>query len=44
LDARLTTLLCKKPKEVKTACNLAEYSKEGCGKMVIFANDDKITP
>jgi hypothetical protein len=37
LDARLTTLLCKKKnivaksKEVKTGCNLAESSKEGCG-------------
>jgi hypothetical protein len=36
LDARLTTLLCKKiivakSKEVKTGCNLAESSKEDCG-------------
>jgi hypothetical protein len=37
LDARLTTLLCKKihiftkSKEVKTGYNLAESSKEGCG-------------
>jgi hypothetical protein len=31
----LTTLVCKKivskSKEVKTVCNLAESSKEGCG-------------
>jgi hypothetical protein len=36
LDARLTTLLCKKvavtkSKEVKTGCNLTESSKEGYG-------------
>jgi hypothetical protein len=36
LDARLTTLLCKritvaKPKEVKTGSNLAESSKEDYG-------------
>jgi hypothetical protein len=36
LDARLTTLLCKKiivtkSKEVKTGCNRAESSTEGCG-------------
>jgi hypothetical protein len=47
LDARLTTLLCKKmlllrnPKKVKTGCNKAEifygmlWLKKGC-----FANDD----
>jgi hypothetical protein len=35
LDARLTTLLCKKivtkSKDVKTRFNLAEYSEEGYG-------------
>jgi hypothetical protein len=36
LDARLPTLFCKriivaKSKEVKTGCNLAEFSKEGYG-------------
>jgi hypothetical protein len=36
LEAGLTTLLYKqiaveKSKEVKTACNLAEPSEEGCG-------------
>jgi hypothetical protein len=36
LDARLTTLLCKKyilvkSKEVKTGCNLAESCNEGYG-------------
>jgi hypothetical protein len=36
LDARLTTLLCKKKivaksKEVKSGCNLAESSKKGYG-------------
>jgi hypothetical protein len=36
LDAKLTTLLCKKNivakyKKVKTGCNLAESSKEGYG-------------
>jgi hypothetical protein len=43
LDARLTTLLCKritvaKSKEMKTGCNLAESSNEGR-----FANDDEIS-
>jgi hypothetical protein len=38
-------LLCKKiivakSKEVKTGCNLAEYSKEGYGSKRASANDD----
>jgi hypothetical protein len=44
LDARLTTLLCKKKitvaksKEVKIRCNLAESSNEGNGsKMAVFS-------
>jgi hypothetical protein len=46
LDARLTTLLCKKcvvakPKTVKTGCNLTESSKEGyCSEKGRFADDD----
>jgi hypothetical protein len=40
LNARLTTLLCKKiivakSKEVKTGCNLAETSKEGSESAVL---------
>jgi hypothetical protein len=40
LDARLTTLLCKKiivakSKEVKTGCNTADSCKEG-----LFASED----
>jgi hypothetical protein len=36
LDVGLTTLLCKnitivESKAGKTGCNLAEFSKEGCG-------------
>jgi hypothetical protein len=36
LEARLTTLLCKRIivarfKQMKTGCNLAEFSKEGYG-------------
>jgi hypothetical protein len=31
LDARLTTLLCKKIIVAKTRCNLAGSSEEGCG-------------
>jgi hypothetical protein len=44
--ARLTTFLCKnmivaKNKQVKTGCNLAEYSEEGYGsKRAVFADDD----
>jgi hypothetical protein len=45
LDARLTILLLKKnfakSKEVKTGCNMAEFSKEGySSKMGCFADDD----
>jgi hypothetical protein len=48
LDARLTTLLCKKKKkntsakskEVKTGCNLPESSKEGNGSKRPLANDE----
>jgi hypothetical protein len=41
LDARLTTLLCKKSivaksKELKTGCNLAESSKDGYGSKRAF--------
>jgi hypothetical protein len=45
MDARLITLLCKKIvakyKEMKTRCNLAESSQEGCcSKRDSFASDD----
>jgi hypothetical protein len=44
-DARLTNLLCKnilvvKPKELKTASNLAESSKEGYEPRWMFVNGD----
>jgi hypothetical protein len=25
---------------VKTGCNLAEFSKEGCGEKILFASED----
>jgi hypothetical protein len=46
LDMRLMTLLCKKiivakSGELKTECNLAEFSKEGYGsKKGCFTSDD----
>jgi hypothetical protein len=53
LDARLTTLLCKKSivansKEVKTGCDLAESSKDGYGSeravfpMIMMVNNNNI--
>jgi hypothetical protein len=46
LDLRLATLLCKKfiaakSRDVKTGCNLSEFSKEGYGsKRAVFSSDD----